>query len=79
MDPESIRREVSAGAFSVDLVAGNDRGETVIIENQLDRSDHDHLGKLLTHAAAFDAESTSGSLGILMAPESKLGVWPRVL
>ena len=56
LDPESVRREQSAGAFSVDLVAENDNGETVIIENQLGRSDHDHLGKVLTYTAAFEAD-----------------------
>lgn len=56
IDPESVRREQSAGSFAVDLVAENHDGERVIIENQLGRSDHDHLGKLLTYTAAFDAD-----------------------
>lgn len=56
IDPESVRREQSAGSFSVDLVAENQNGETVVIENQLGQSDHDHLGKLLTYTAAFDAD-----------------------
>lgn len=35
----SVKREPTAGAFSVDLVAEDDRGRTVVIENQLERSD----------------------------------------
>jgi len=51
-----IDRERPAGAFSVDLVAEDNTGRTVIIENQLERSDHDHLGKLVTYTAMIDAE-----------------------
>ncbi len=55
LDPETVRREQAAGAFSVDLVAEDDSGETVVIENQLERSNHDHLGKVLTYLAMSDA------------------------
>jgi hypothetical protein len=51
----SAEREQSAGAFSVDLVAQDDDGRTAIIENQLEKSNHDHLGKLITYAAMMDA------------------------
>lgn len=52
----SIERERTAGSFSVDLVAEDDGGRTVVIENQLERSDHDHLGKVITYTAMMDAQ-----------------------
>ncbi|MCG8407724.1 MAG: DUF4268 domain-containing protein [Phycisphaerales bacterium] len=50
-------REQSAGTFSVDLVAENESGNTIIIENQLEKSDHDHLGKLITYLTSFEAKA----------------------
>jgi hypothetical protein len=50
-------REQSAGAFNVDLVAEDEAGNPVVIENQLQKSDHDHLGKLITYLTAIDAKT----------------------
>ena len=52
-----VAREQAAGDFSVDLVAEDESGNPVIIENQLERSNHDHLGKLLTYLNAVDAKA----------------------
>ena len=53
----NAEREKSAGDFSVDLVAEDEAGNRVIIENQLERSNHDHLGKLITYLVAVEAHT----------------------
>lgn len=53
----NAEREQQAGDFSVDLVVEEQSGATVIVENQLTRSDHDHLGKLLTYLVAYEAKA----------------------
>ncbi len=50
-------RAENRDAFSVDLVAEDENGGTVIIENQLGKSDHDHLGKLITYLTAMSARA----------------------
>ena len=50
-----VEREQAVGDFSVDLVAEDESGDPVIIENQLERSNHDHLGKLITYLTQIGA------------------------
>lgn len=52
----NVRREKDAGDFSVDLVAEDDNENQVVIENQLEKSNHDHLGKLITYLTMLEAK-----------------------
>lgn len=57
LDLEVIQEEKSVGRYSVDILAEVvDDNRKVIIENQLDPSDHDHLGKSLAYASGIDAD-----------------------
>jgi hypothetical protein len=50
-------REKSLGDFKIDLVAEDDDHNAVIIENQLEQTNHDHLGKLITYLTNMDAKT----------------------
>ena len=49
-------REQSTGNFNVDIKAEDESGDVVVVENQLEKSDHDHLGKIITYLTSFDAK-----------------------
>ena len=51
---EILEREKKVGSFSIDLYAELDNGEKVIIENQLEKTDHGHLGQIITYFTNLD-------------------------
>ena len=55
-DLEVNEIEKSVGNYRADLVLEGADG-TVVVENQLDHTDHDHLGKLLTYGAGEKART----------------------
>jgi Domain of unknown function (DUF4268) len=56
-DLDLVGTEQYVGEFKADIVARADESDdVVIIENQLERTNHDHLGKLLTYASGLTAQ-----------------------
>lgn len=62
-----LEREKTVGSFQVDLLCEDGNGVPAIVENQLERTDHDHLGKLLTYMVNLDAR-----IAIWVTPEARL-------
>lgn len=56
MDLEVEAREQPVGPFRADILCKDtSSGAWVLIENQLEKTDHKHLGQLMTYAAGLDA------------------------
>ncbi len=52
-----VETEKTVGSFSLDVLAEDAAGDPVIIENQIYRTDHDHLGKVLTYLTNLNAKT----------------------
>lgn len=57
IDIEVIQTEMSVGRYNVDIYARDtESNKKIVIENQLENTNHDHLGKMLVYAAGLDAD-----------------------
>lgn len=51
-----VETEKYVGNYRCDIICKDElTGKNVLIENQLEQTDHDHLGKLITYASGLDA------------------------
>jgi len=57
IDLSLVKREHSVGPFSVDILAKDDQGNQVVIENQLEKTDHTHLGQILTYVSNTECKT----------------------
>ena len=56
MDLERLGTEERVGDFRADILAKELKyGKTVTIENQLEESNHEHLGQIITYAVGKEA------------------------
>lgn len=58
MGIDLINMEAKTGSFSTDILAMESNTENkIVIENQLESTNHDHLGKIITYASGHDAKT----------------------
>ncbi len=56
-DLEVVGTFIKVGSFEADVVCKNDQDNFVVIENQFKRTDHGHLGQVLTYAGGLPASA----------------------
>ncbi len=57
IDIELIQTEANVGRYNADILAREETSDRkIVIENQLETTDHNHLGQVLTYAAGVEAE-----------------------
>jgi hypothetical protein len=52
-----VGRDIAVGSFTVDILAQTDKGRRVAITNQLETTDHIHLGQVVTFAAGLEVSA----------------------
>jgi hypothetical protein len=52
-----VSRDIAVGSFTVDILAQTDKGRRVAITNQLESTDHMHLGQVVTFAAGLEVSA----------------------
>lgn len=58
LDLELVGTEVTVGPYAADILCKDTLdGANVLIENQLQKTDHTHLGQILTYAAGLEAKT----------------------
>lgn len=51
-----VKTEQFVGGYRCDIICKDEiTGKSVLIENQLEQTNHDHLGKIITYASGLDA------------------------
>jgi hypothetical protein len=53
-----VRTEVPVGSFYIDILAKDEQGAAVVIENQFGPTDHTHLGQIMTYLAGQEGHVT---------------------
>ncbi len=57
IDIEVIETEMNVGRYNVDIYAKDiNSNKKIIVENQLENTNHDHLGKVIVYSAGLDAD-----------------------
>ena len=56
LELEFVQKEANVGPYSADILAKTIDG-FVVIENQLEKTNHDHLGKAITYASVLNAKT----------------------